>query len=250
MDPNKAICVRRMEAARAAAHALPTTQWHPQLWHGRRAPRGKLCAKNSKPVGGTAPRAPPPASIGCSVHSTYVPASGRPLSAGPATQSPGRQSARLGQAPKERQAPTVPGGIPCRAGQRPEAALRARLIRLGPQGEDAGAAVLPITPCRPVPCRAVPCSTVQCSAVQCSGECSPVQCSPVPCRAGQSSAVKCSAAPCSGVQRCAAQCRGALIRRPCARSVPTRSDNAASNRAPTRQCHRGRYTSRGRPAAR
>ena len=79
---------------------------------------------------------------------------------------PGRQSARLGQAPKERQAPTVPGGIPFRAGQRPEAALRARLMRLGPQGEDAAAAVLPITLCRPLQSSAVQRSAVQRSAVQ------------------------------------------------------------------------------------
>ena len=157
-----------MEAAHAAAHALPTTQWHPQLWHGRRAPRGKLCAKNSKPFGGTAPRAPPPASIGCSVHSTYVPASGRPLSAGPATQSQGRQSARLGQAPKERQAPTVPGGIPFRAGQRPEAAPRARLMRLGPQGGGCSCCGTTHHPLPPTAeqCRAAQCSTVQRSAVQ------------------------------------------------------------------------------------
>ncbi len=100
---------------------------------------------------------------------------------------PSRQSARLGQAPKEQQAPTVPGGIPFRAGQRPEAAPRARLMRLGPQGEDAAAAVLPITLCRPLQSSALPCSSVQRSAVL-------------------HRAAPCSAVQCSAVQRSAAQC--------------------------------------------
>ena len=115
MDPNKAICVHWMEAARAAAHALPTTQWHPQLWHGRRTAREVVREERE------AVRRHGSARTSARQHwvlgAQQVRASlGEAAERRSSHAEPSRQSARLGQAPKERQAPTVPGGIPFRAG--------------------------------------------------------------------------------------------------------------------------------------
>ncbi len=161
----------------------PTTQWHPQLWHGRRAPRGKLCAKNSKPFGGTAPRAPPPASIGCSVHSTVRASLGEaaerrsshaePRSAVGSARPSSEGTAGAYRAGRD----TVPGRAATRSG--PACAPNATWA-------PGGGCSCCGTTHHPLPPSAVPCRAGQCSAVKCS-------------------AVQCSAAQCSAVQRSAAQ---------------------------------------------
>ncbi len=104
-----------MEAARAAAHALPTTQWHPQLWHGRRTARKVM--REELEAGRRHGSARTSARQHRVLGAQHVRASlGEAAERRSSHAEPSRHPARLGQAPKERQAPTVPGGIPFWAG--------------------------------------------------------------------------------------------------------------------------------------
>ena len=252
MDPNKAICVRRMEAARAAAHALPTDHSvasaavarpartarkvvRKELEAGRRHGSARTSARQHWVLGAQHVRA----SLGEAAERRSSHAEPRSAVGSARPSSEGTTGAyRAGR-------DTVPGRVATRSGPAcaPNATWapggRMQVLRYYPS---PFAAQCRAVPCRAFPCsavqcctvlhRAAPCSAVQCSAVQysavqCSAvqrraeQCRAVQRSAAQCSAAQCSAVQCSAgqssaAQCSAVQRRAAQCSAVL-----GRSFPT-----------------------------